>query len=126
MSGSAARFGGAGGVDINVGRSRNWSLEIVTSGGGRGYSEGTLLPEEQNVVVGASGLSLGLLAPNEEAIHWRTADANDLPANGLIGLRVTVVAHGMKTDGSGNAYLDWKKAQSAQSTTCRKLPNVAP
>ncbi len=111
--------------DIAVGRSRKWSLEILTGGGGRGYSETILLPDELNAAVGARGLSLGLLEPNEEAVHWGT-DVNDLPANGLIGLRVTVVAHGMKTGGSGNANIDWKKAQSAQSTTRRKLHSVAP
>jgi hypothetical protein len=53
-------------------------------------------------------------------------DVRDLPANGLIGFRVTVVSHGMKGSGSGLADIDWEKAQSAQSTTRRKLPNVVP
>ncbi len=101
---------------------RIWSLEILTGGGGRGYSEGTLLPEELNDAVGARGHGLGRLEPNEEVIHWGTDDANNLPANGLTGLRVTVVAHEFKSGGSGNAHIDWKQAQSATSTTRRKLP----
>ncbi|MBC7821613.1 MAG: hypothetical protein IAG10_32405, partial [Planctomycetaceae bacterium] len=111
--------------DVAVGRSRKWSLEILTGGGGRGYTEGILLPDELNAAVVARGLGLGVLEPNEEAVHWGV-DANDLPANGLIGLRVTVMAHGMKHGGSGNAHIDWKKAQTTQSTTRRKLPIDAP
>jgi hypothetical protein len=111
---------------VTTGRGRIWGLEIVTAGGGRGYSEGTLVPDELNDAVGARGLTLGTLAPNEEVIHWGISDVRDLPADGLIGLRVTVVAHDFNTGGSGNAHIDWKKTQSAQSTTRRKLPSGTP
>ena len=83
------------------------------------------MPEELNAVVGSRGLALGVLPPNEEAVHWGSVDANDLPANGLIGLRVTVVAHGLKAGGSGNGHIDWKKP-SVESTSRRKLSGDAP
>ncbi|MFM9960644.1 MAG: hypothetical protein ACKV2Q_05405 [Planctomycetaceae bacterium] len=108
-----------------IDRGNLWSLEFVLSGGGRGHTEARLLPDELNAAVGARGLSLGVLEPNEEAIHWGSADANNLPANGLIGLRVTVMAHGQKTGGSGNAHINWQQ-QTTQSTSRRKLPGVAP
>lgn len=111
--------------DVIANGGRKWSLEIVTSSGS-GYNEAMLLPEELNDAVGARSLGLGVLEPNEETIHWGINDVRDLPAHGLIGLRVTVVAHGMKSGGSGNGHIDWKKAQSAQSTTRRKLSDVAP
>lgn len=109
-----------------AGSHSNWRIEMRTAGGGGGFSEATLLPDELNAAVGARGLGLGLLEPNEEAVHWGTADVNDLPANGLIGLRVTVMAHGLKAGGSGTAHIDWKKSQTRQSTSRRKLPNDAP
>lgn len=104
----------------------NWSLEILAAGIGRGYTEAALLPVDLNNSVGAMSLRLGNLTPNEEVIHWGSADVNNLPANGLIGLRVTVVPHGMKSAGSGNAHIDWKQSQSAQSTSRRKLPFAVP
>ncbi len=110
-------------TDDNV---QNWSLEILTAGVGRGYTEAALLPEELNKSVGAMSLGLGVLTPNEEVIHWGSADVNNLPANGLIGLRVTVVPHGMNSAASGNAHIDWKRSQSAQSTSRRKLPVAVP
>lgn len=102
-------------------KATNWSLEILTDGAGQGLSEATLLPEELNAAVGSMSLALGVLVPNEEVIHWGSADVNNLPADGLIGLRVTVVPHGMPSAGMGNAHIDWKKAQSARSTSRRKL-----
>lgn len=106
-------------------RSPTWSLEIQHSAG-RGYSEGLLLPVELSDAIGTRKLILGTLQPNEEVIHWGTDDANNLPDNGLIGLRVTVVAHGLNTGGAGNAHIDWKKTQSATSTTRRKLSETNP
>lgn len=102
-------------------RRRMWSLEILTAGGGRGYTESIALPDELNAAVGAMTLALGTLTPGEEVIHWGIHDVRELPANGLIGLRVTVVAHEFESGGSGNAHIDWKKAQPAVSTTRRKL-----
>gem|GEM_PF-2713074 len=78
-------------------------------------------PDEWNAPIGAMTLALGTLTPGEEVIHWGTHDAQKLPANGLIGLRVTVVAHEFESGGSGNAHIDWKKAQPAVSTTRRRL-----
>lgn len=100
-----------------------WNLELKTAGGGGGFSGGLLLPNELSQLVGSRGIQLGDLAPNEEVIHWGTLDANNLPDNGLIGLRFTVTAHHLKTSGgSGIGHIDWKKTQSATSTTRRKLP----
>lgn len=108
------------------GQGRTWSLEIVTDSAGSGYTEALLLPDELNKAVGARILQLGLLAPNEEVVHWGNSDVRDLPADGLIGFRVTVVSHGMKGSGWGGADIDWKNAVPTQSTTRRNLPGVAP
>jgi len=110
-------------TDDNV---QNWSLEILAAGVGRSYTEATLHPQELNRIVGAMSLGLGVLTPNEEVIHWGNADVNKLPADGLIGLRVTVVPHGMRSARSGNAHINWKRSQSAQSTSRRKLPVAVP
>ncbi len=111
-----------------AGSHSRWRIEMRSAGGGGGHSEGTLLPDELNAAVGARGLALGLLEPNEESIHWGTADVKNLPANGLIGLRVTVLAHGLNgvSSGSGTAHIDWKKSLTTESTSRRKLPEVAP
>ena len=37
-----------------------------------------------------------------------------MPANGLIGLRVTTVAHNLKTGGQGIAHTDWKGVRTAR------------
>lgn len=103
-----------------------WNLEIKTAGGGGGFSGGLLLPKALSQAVGGLGIQMGDLVPNEEVIHW-LGNANDLPENGLLGLRVTVTPHGLETSGgSGNAHVDWKKAQTATSTTKRKLSVDAP
>ncbi len=103
-----------------------WNLEIKTAGGGGGSSGGLTLPKDLSQKAGVMANHMGDLAPNEEAIHW-LGNANDLPDNGLLGLRVTVTAHGLETaGGSGCAHIDWKKAQSATSTSRRKLPVEVP
>jgi len=70
-----------------AGGHRNWSLKIVTDGGGGGSTEGNLLPDELNDMVGARSLGLGVLEPNEEVVHWGIHDVRDLPSDGLIGFR---------------------------------------
>ncbi len=89
---------------------RRWRIELVSEAG-TGSTGGIALPEALDAVVGARGLGLGVLEPNEETIHWGTADVDNLPANGLSGLRVTTVAHNLKTGGTGIATTEWKKAQ---------------
>jgi predicted Ser/Thr protein kinase len=100
---------------------RRWRIELV-SGAGTGTTGGIALPEALDAMVDARGLGLGVLEPNEEAIHWGSADADNLPANGLIGLRVTTVAHNLKNAGQGISHTGWKGGQSVRSTTRRKLP----
>ena len=108
-------------------RSRRWRIETLAAGGGGGHSDASLLPVELNEAVGKRLLSLGLLEPNEESIHWGTADVHNLPANGLIGLRVTVKAHGLQHgNGSGTGHIDWKRSQTMQSTSRRKLLETTP
>jgi hypothetical protein len=100
---------------------RRWQIEIRTAGGGGGHSEGFLLPEGLDSAVGASSIALGDLEPNEERVYWGVAvDASNLPANGLIGLRVSVLPHGQNRSGSGISHIDWKSPPKS-STTRRKL-----
>ncbi len=108
---------------ISGNRSSKWRIEMFVAGGSLGHSEPGHLLAVYKEMVGTRPLTLGLLEPNEEVTHWGTADANNLPANGLIGLRVAVVPHGLKlSHGSGFGSIDWKKTQTTQSTTRRKLP----
>jgi hypothetical protein len=108
---------------ISGNRSSKWRIEMFVAGGSLGHTEPSHLLAVYKEMVGTRPLTLGLLEPNEEVIHWGTTDANNLPANGLIGLRVAVVQHGLKiSHGSGFGSVDWKKAQTTQSTTRRKLP----
>ena len=109
-----------------AGSHSRWRIEMRSAGGGGGHSEGTLLPDELNAAVGARGLTLGVLEPSVEIIEWGTADVNNLPANGLIGLRVTVVPHGLPVGGSGTGHIDWKRSRSTESTSRRKLPELSP
>jgi hypothetical protein len=105
---------------------RRWRFEFQTAGGGGGHTGGLLLPEGLDSAVGASGLGLGVLEPNEEVVHWGAGvDASNLPANGQIGLRVTVVPHNLNRSGSGIGHIDWK-SPPLSSTTRRKLPQSAP
>lgn len=100
----------------------SWNLEIKTAGGGGGFSGGLMLPKSLSPLAGGMGIQMSDLAPNEEVIHW-FGNANELPDNGLLGLRVTVTAHGLKTSGgSGNAHIDWKNAVTNTSISRRKLP----
>jgi hypothetical protein len=100
---------------------RKWQIEIRTAGGGGGQSSGHVLPEGLDSAVGASSIWLGDLEPNEERVHWGAGvDASNLPANGLIGLRVTVVPHGQNRSGTGISHTDWKTPPPS-STTRRKL-----
>ena len=100
---------------------RRWQIEIRTAGGGGGQSSGHVLPEGLDSAVGASSIWLGDLEPNEERVYWGAAvDASNLPANGLIGLRVTVVPHGQNRSGTGISHTDWKTPPPS-STTRRKL-----
>ena len=108
-------------------RSPKWRMEILVPEGSLGFSEPSLDPVELNEVVGRRQLPMGLLVPNEEVVDWGTADIHNLPDNGLIGLRVTVLPHGLKlSHGSGIGNIDWKKAQTTQSTSRRKLDKVTP
>ena len=108
---------------ISGNRSSKWRIEMFVAGGSLGHTEPSHLLAVYKEMVGTRPLTLGLLEPNEEVIHWGTTDANNLPANGLIGLRVAVVPHGLKLSHvSGIGSIDWKKAQTTQSTTRRKLP----
>jgi hypothetical protein len=100
---------------------RKWQIEIRTAGGGGGQSSGHVLPEGLDSAVGASSIWLGDLEPNEERVHWGAGvDASNLPANGLIGLRVSVVPHGQNRSGTGISHTDWK-SEPKPSTTRRKL-----
>jgi hypothetical protein len=76
---------------------RRWRIEVV-SGAGNGSTGGIALPEALDEAVGAIGLTLGVLVPNEETVH----------GEGLVALRVTTVAHNLKTSGEGIATTEWK------------------
>jgi predicted Ser/Thr protein kinase len=100
---------------------RSWDIEIRTAGGGGGSTGSVHLPEGLDSAVGARSLGLGVLEPNQEIVDWGGGtDASKLPANGLIGLRVTVVRHGLNKSGSGTGHTDWKTPPPS-STTRRKL-----
>ena len=109
--------------DIVVeGGRRRWRIETRYAGGGKTSTGGLLLPEGLDSAVGSKSLGLGLLEPSEEIVSWcGDVDANKLPASGLIGLRVTVVPHGLNKSGSGAGHIDWK-TPPPPSTTRRKLP----
>ncbi len=98
-------------LEQNGGAFRRWRIKIV-SGAGTGSTGGLALPEALDAAVGAMSLALGKLEPNEEIFRWGTPEPDNLPANGLIGLRITTVAHNLKAGGSGIAHTDWKQAQT--------------
>ncbi|MBC7855827.1 MAG: serine/threonine protein kinase [Pirellulaceae bacterium] len=101
---------------------RSWRIETQYTGGGGGSTEGFLLPEGLDAAVGSKSLGLGMLEPKTEIVSWcGNVDANKLPDSGLIGLRITVVPHGLNKSGSGEGHIDWKTEPSS-STTRRKLP----
>ena len=100
---------------------RSWRIEIRTAGGGETSTGGFLLPEGLDSAVGTQSLGLGELEPSAEVVSWNGADASKLPASGLIGLRVTVVPHGLNKSGSGAGHIDWK-TPPPPTTTRRKLP----
>lgn len=87
-----------------------WKIEVV-SGAGNGSTGGLSLPDALEPAVGRL-IVQPQLEPNAERIHWLRNDDGQLPADGLVGLRITTVAHDLKTGGSGVAHTDWKKAQT--------------
>ena len=91
-------------------RRRTWRIELV-SGAGNGSTGGLSLPDALEPAVGRL-IVQPQLEPNAERIHWQRNDDSQLPADGLVGLRITTVAHDLKTGGSGVAHTDWKKAQT--------------
>ncbi len=80
---------------------RRWRIEVVSTAG-NGATGGIGLAEEVDKTVAATGLALGDLEPNEETLH----------GDGPVALRVTTVAHNLKTGGSGVATTEWKKAKT--------------
>ncbi len=102
------------------GRRKAWRLEVL-SGAGNGSSGGLTLPETLDSTVGSAGFALGLLPSNEETIHWLGGDVNNLPADGLVGLRVTVMSHHLTQVGSGLTHTDWKKSALVKSSESKKI-----
>lgn len=112
-------------------RRRPWRIEVLTPGGGRVSSAGLDLPPALDTEVGGLALGLGLAA-NQETVHWQTADTNNLPATGLIGLRVRTQPHGIKagepgsSGASGAASIDWMSgAKVKPAATNGMLPSAA-
>ena len=104
---------------------RSWRIEVRYAGGGETSTGGFLLPEGLDSTVGSKSLGLGLLEPSAEIVSWcGYVDATKLPENGAIGLRVTIVPHGLNRSGSGAGHIDWK-TEPPPTTTRRKLPPAA-
>ena len=99
---------------------RRWRIELVSEAG-TGSTGGIALPEALDAVVGARGLGLGVLEPNEENVHWGTADVENLPTNGIVGLRVTTTAHNLKTGGESIATTEWKGAKTGPTSSSGKV-----
>ena len=87
-----------------------WKIEVI-SGAGNGSVSGLSLPDALEPAVGRL-IVQPQLEPNAERIHWLRNDDGQLPADGLVGLRIITVAHDLKTGGSGVAHADWKKTQT--------------
>ena len=104
-------------------RRQAWRIEVLTPGGGRASSGGLDLPEALDLAVGSMSLGLGL-EPDTETIHWQKSDDTQLPADGLIGLRVHTQAHGMKAGMPGSSGASG--AATADSQKAASSPTAAP
>lgn len=91
-------------------RRRAWRIELK-SGAGDTFLGDLRLPDALEPTVGRLLLNLDL-DQGKEVIHWNRQNDDKLPDDGLIGLRVTLSAHGRKDGGSGVGHTDWKKSST--------------
>lgn len=102
-------------------RRHPWKIEIA-SRGGNASAGGLDLPESLVESVGGRAMK-SRLAPEAQFMSWPVAEA-DLPANGLVGLRVRTHTHGIKPGMPGSAGAVGTGTNWVRATVARPAAQV--